>query len=379
MTYLFKALEPNFLSQLDSNPYLLAFKNGVYDLQTHTLRQGDKSDYITYSTKYDYTQYDNDSSDIKDIYEFLQKIIPNVNVLDYLLKVLGRSLLGINDERFYIFTGLSGANGKSTLINFLEYTLGDYAIGVDVSLLTNKRGLSSNASPDVMRIKGRRLVTFQEPEANDVLKTGIIKAFSGGDTIVARDLFKSPISFKIQATMLMCCNDIPAINSVDGGTFRRLRVIDYTSRFCDNPSKPNEFMIDPAIKSKIIQWKPYFMSMLLHYYKKYDEEVKIYGKIKEPIEVLASTNKYKAENDLFDEYLMECIETDEHSFESNTSIYNHFNTWWVQNYSRNKIPSPKELKKSMKIKYGDEIENMKKLGFKVRIKDIETDHIKDDY
>ena len=379
MHYLFKSLEPNFVSKLDSNPYLIGFKNGIYDLENMEFRQGEHRDYLTLSTGYDYLEYDPECPEVQEIYDFLKKIIPNPKVFEYLLKVLGRSLLGINDEHFYIFTGLSGANGKSTLINFLEYTLGDYITSADVSLLTNNRAMSSSASPDIIRLKGRRFVSFAEPEYGDTLKTGIIKAFSGGDTIIARELYKAPISFKLQASMFMCCNDLPNVNSIDGGTFRRLRVIEFKSRFCDNPIKANEFHIDPTIKDKIKTWRPYFMSILLHYFELYQEEVKIHGKIEEPEEVKIATSKYKADNDRFNEYITECLTETAGTFETIKSIYNNFMKWWAINYATSRTPDIKALRKSLKIKYGEEIEKcnqhgIKQVGFNVKFNQMDNNN-----
>ena len=268
VVYLFKTYDNDFYVNLDSTPNLLGFKNGVYDFDTSKFRKGIQNDYVTFSTGYDYIEYDEKSQQVRDIYDFLSKIIPNRRVLEYTLKVLGKSLIGMPDERFYIWTGLSGANGKSTLVNFLEHTLGDYITSVDVSLLTNKRGNASNASPDVVRLRGKRIFTFQEPEHDDKLRTGILKQYSGGDTIIARELFKAPITFKLQGTMIMCCNDLPSVTSCDGGTWRRIRVVEFKSRFCDNPVKQNEFKIDPTIKTKIKMWRPYFMSILIHWYNK---------------------------------------------------------------------------------------------------------------
>ena len=379
MYYLFKSHEPDFISKLDANPHLIGFKNGVYDLNENEFRKGYQNDYLTFSTGYDYTEYDPDCQEVKDIYSFLSQIIPNKKVMEYMLKILGRSLLGIPDEHFFILTG-SGANGKSTLINFLEDTLGDYTTAVDVSLLTNKRAMSASASPDVIRLKGKRLVSTAEPEYGDTLKTGILKAFSGGDTIIARELYKAPISFKLQASMVMCCNDLPNLSSIDGGTTRRIRVIEFKSRFCDNPKKPNEFLINPNVKPKLKYWRPFFMSILIHWYKRYNEEIKETGKIEEPSEVKIATDKYKNENDKFNDFFEECVEEGS-SVISIKTIYNQFSLWWSSNNPHNsKIPDIKELTRAMKLKYDEEDYNLHK-GFRVKINmsipdgDIEEDLI----
>lgn len=365
ITHLYKAYDPDFYTRLDSNPYLIGFENGVYDFVGNIFRKSKREDYITFSTGYDYVEYNEENKEVTEIYKFLKKIIPNDKVREYLLKVLGKSLIGLPDEKFYVWSGITGANGKSTLVNFLEETLGEYITSVDVSLLTNKRGMSGNASPDVVRLRGRRLLTFQEPEHDDKLRTGILKQYTGGDTIIARELFKAPITFKLQGTMLMCCNDLPAVTSIDGGTWRRIRVIDFRSRFCENPVKSNEFKIDKDIKKKIQIWKPYFMSILINWYKKYLEEG-----MKEPEEVTKATAKYKVDNDRCNEFFDQCLEESE-KFESIKTIYTRFQQWWINNYTNTKVPDIRELKRALKIKYGLEkekkIQGVMYYGFNVKI------------
>lgn len=374
LCYLFKNYDSDFYVNLDENPHLIGFKNGVYDFQQNVFRQSDQLDYLTFTTGYDYTEYNEENEYIKEIYDFFEKIIPNKEVREYLLKVLGKSLVGIPEEKFYIWTGLSGANGKSTLVNLLEQTLGDYITSVDVSLLTNKRASSSNASPDIIRLKGKRMFTFQEPEHDDKLRTGILKQFTGGDTIIARELFKAPITFKLQGTMIMCCNDLPQVASIDGGTWRRIRVIEFKSRFCENPVKSNEFLIDPNLKSKMKNWRPYFMSILIYWYNKY-----LYEGLREPDEVKKATNKYKVDNDKFDEYFDQNIEEDSKSFETIKNIYNNFTSWWSCNYPTSRVLDIKELRRALKIKYGNEKEKIINgsihYGFDIRLKNEDNNFL----
>ena len=166
----------------------------------------------------------------------------------------------------------------------------------------------------------------------------------------------------------MCCNDLPAVTSIVGGTWRRIRVVDFKSRFCDNPVKENEFKIDPSIKYKIKEWRPYFMSILIHYYKKFLEEGLV-----EPDEVKKATAKYKVDNDKFNEFFDACVDEDSSVFESNKVVYNNFSSWWSSNYSTSKIPEIKELRRAMKIRYGNEKERVingcVNYGFNVRMKE----------
>jgi P4 family phage/plasmid primase-like protien len=365
--YLFHTLEPGFASKLNSDPNLIGFKNGVYDLATGTFRAGRLEDHITFTTGYDYVDYDPENETTKEIYTFLKQILVNEDVREYTLKTLAKSLEGVPDEKFYIWTGLSGANGKSTLVNFLEMTLGDYSTSLDVSILTNKRPNSSAATPDIVEMRGKRAIFFQEPESNDRLHVGILKQFTGNDIIKCRELFKSPISFRSMASFVMCCNELPKVTSMDGGTWRRIRVIEFKSRFCENPTKANEFKIDPALKYKLKDWRPFFMSILLHYYRKVQEEG-----ISEPLEVFESTANYKTENDKYNDFFEESIHVDEQSFMSHNELYLVFEDWWKANFNIEKVPSKQEFKKVLRNKFGEEreasVDNRKLKGFALRLK-----------
>jgi hypothetical protein len=120
------------------------------------------------------------------------------------------------------------------------------------------------------------------------------------------------------------------------------------------------------------------MSILIHYLELYQEELRVTGKIEEPEEVKIATNKYKADNDRFNEYITECLTEIPDGFESNKTIYNNFMRWWAENYSNTRTPDIKELRKSLKIKFGEEIEKfsshgIKQVGFNVKFNVTEND------
>ena len=363
---LFKNHDPNFLDKLDSNPYLIGFKDGIYDIKNKEFRNGKVDDYITFSTGYEYNLYEPNCSEVKEIFTFLRKIIPNKGVLEFLLCILSKSLLGIVDEKFYIFTGLAGQNGKSTLMNFLEYTLGDYMASVDSSLLTNKRGLSSNASPDIIRMKGKRLFNFAEPE-NLPLQTNTIKQFSGGDSIIARELYKAPISFKLQGTMFVCCNNIPKIEEVEGGIVRRIRVVPFNSKFVENPTlgNINEFKRENGIDDKLKNWKPYFMGILLHYLQFRDNII-------EPEEVKVTTKNYINDQDIFEEYFTECVVEDKKIFTPLKEVHNSFVDWYTENYKSEKVPNLSKFKTKIRMLYGNELSVKGKKGYYIRVLDFDA-------
>jgi putative DNA primase/helicase len=251
------------------------------------------------------------------------------------------------------------------LTKLLEHVYGEYAISCDIALLTNKRNGSSNASPDLMEMKGKRAVFFQEPENSDTLKTGLLKQLSGGDTVKARELFKSIVSFVCQAMFVMSCNELPKINAKnDGGSWRRIRVVDFISKFVDKPNiaNKNEFKIDYNLKQKMTYWLPYVMSILVHYYHLQKIEANI-----EPKDVMQATDRYKGDNNEFEDYFDDCITVNIKSFTTIKDLYYNFMDWWEDTYGQEKPPSIIELKRVMTLKYGNPlsktIDNRQQKGF----------------
>jgi len=221
--------DEEFTKLVDSNKDLIAFNNGVMDLTTMEFRDGKPEDYLSFSTMIDYEAsrkyYEYDTWNSVDT--FIKQVLPNPEVRDYFMKHLATNLIGGNTaQKFHILTG-SGSNGKSMIMNLTSTALGDYACTVPISLFTQKRKGSGNAAPEVIRLKGRRFVTMQEPDESIALNTGLMKEITSGEKMYARDLFKSGTEFEVQAKFHLACNDKPKINTTDGGTRRRLVVINF--------------------------------------------------------------------------------------------------------------------------------------------------------
>jgi len=340
-----------FEEKLDSKCTIIGFNNGVFDLETYEFRDGHPDDFLSFSTNIDYVKYD-ESSDVNyEIMDFINKILPKEEMKIYLLKLFSSFLSGhIKDEKFHIFTG-TGANGKSKIIELFQSSFGDYCGQFNVSLLTQKRVKSNETNSELAQSKGKRFMVLQEPCENEKINTGFMKELTGGDTIVCRGLFKDPISFKPQAHMVLTCNHLPNIPSDDGGTWRRLRVIEYSSKFTDNPNpnNKNEFKIDTELSLKFEDWKESFMSILIHYYKKYIEEG-----IYEPEEVLACTKEYQKDNDTIKNFIHERIEKADGMFMSQTELYTDFKYWYKDSGEPMKnIPNKKNVVKYMNKDLGN--------------------------
>ena len=147
-----------------------------------------------------------------------------------------------------------------------------------------------------------------EPDAGEKLNTSLMKQLSGEDRVQARGLFSDQEKFNMMGKIFLSCNDLPPVSSMDNGTWRRIRVIPHVSTFKD----PGDPAIDPSkhiyekdlhLKTKLRHWRSSFLALLVHYYENY---YLVHG-LKEPDVVIAASNKYKEENDMFSSFFTECF------------------------------------------------------------------------
>jgi len=224
------------------------------------------------------------------------------------------------------FTVTHNSNGKSRVLELFQKSIGEYYCILPISLLTQKRCASNSAQSELERTRGRRLAVMQEPSESEKLNIGLMKELTGGDRILARGLFKEPVEFRPQFKMILVCNDRPEVPSDDGGTWRRIRVVQHTSKFVERPDASNkfEFPMDCEITEKFDRWKETFISMLIDHHKNMDAK-----NIVEPAEVRIATDSYKLDNDLIGQFCSECIVKDEGSTTRYKLIplYGEFKEW----------------------------------------------------
>ena len=346
--------DEEFVKKLDANKDIIAFNNGVLDLVTFEFRDGKPEDYMSFSTGVDYDPekkyYDYESW--PEVDTFIKQVLPDPEVRDYFMKHIATNLIGGNPaQKFHVMTG-SGSNGKSMITNLASTALGDYACTVPITLFTQKRGSASAANPETIRLKGRRMVTMQEPDEAVALNTGLMKLVSSGEKMYARDLFKSGVEFEVQAKFHLACNDKPKINTTDGGTWRRLVVINFTSKFVAKPSEKNEFPLDESIQHKVVskKWAVPFLNYMVHILK----EGKGYRKLDAPGKVLEYTSDYRNENDGIAKFIADRLvpikEGDEISPVDKTRLKRVFKQWKDDNDQR--TLSPTDLEKRVEAIYG---------------------------
>ena len=289
--------EEDFSQKLNANQYLIGFNNGIIDLhapctgadgkesKTVKFRKAEPSDFVTfmagrYSTKncdpIDYVEYNPLDKEQRDIHaeidDFMEKVFPKPELRAYMWRKLASCLEGANKEQTYETWIGVGGNGKSKLVDLMSMALGDYASGLSSTAMTRKRPESGAANPDIMAIRNKRFIYMAEPDDREPLNTSRMKQFTGEDDVEARGLFEDQTKFKITGKIFMLCNAFPAINTMDRGTWRRVRAVPFEAKFVDpgvDEVKPKEHIYpqDKELDTKMRSWRTLFMSRLVHIYK----------------------------------------------------------------------------------------------------------------
>lgn len=356
--------DSGFEENLDGKTHLIGFNNGIYDLSNGgNFRPGTPDDYVTLSVGYDYKEFTENDPTVQKIKKFFGMVQREGDMHNYVLTLIASYLDGKNkDQKFILWTG-SGSNGKSTVVDLIRYAFGGYFGVLPVTVLTRKRGGSSNATPELADKRGKRFLVIQEPEYDDTIYVSYMKELTGSDWISARALYGDPFMYKPQFKMLLTCNRLPHIPANDGGTWRRLRVTPFETEFVDGePEHPHQFKKNRELGEELKKWNQAFIWLLLKIYY----PIYMAKGLDEPKKVTAFTNKYKKASDIYLEYITENLHKvkDEDS-EYLSDIYRSFKGWYAESYAKSSVPPKKELREYL-IGHEYKIENEKVFGVNIK-------------
>jgi P4 family phage/plasmid primase-like protien len=284
----------------------------------------------------DYVEYNpNDPEQAQiliEIEDFMTKVFPNPILRKYMWRKLASCLEGANKEQTYETWIGVGGNGKSKLVDLMSMALGDYAASLQSTAMTRKRPESGAANPDIMAIRNKRFIYMAEPDDREPLNTSRMKQFTGEDDVEARGLFEDQTKFKITGKIFMLCNAFPAINTMDRGTWRRVRAVPFESKFVDpavedpNPSS-NIYPRDNQLDAKMKRWRSVFMAKLVHIYA---TEYLPYGLGAIPAIVTQESNKYQESFDSVAKFMNARIrEITKGGYEANIKdIFRVYKNWY---------------------------------------------------
>jgi len=297
--------------------------------------------------------FDPNTPEQQELAHFFKLVFPRDDLREYVLTLLAACLEGENKEqKFYILRG-GGSNGKSKLLNLMSFVFGEYQTSLNTAALTRKRPESGAANPDIITLKSKRFIFMQEPDEGEKLNTARIKQFTGGDIVEARALFGDQEKFKIMGRIFFSTNDLPPVNSMDGGTWRRMEVLPFESTFKPHghpeidPSKhvyEQDTNLDDKFKQTSLRIA--FLRLLLHYW---ETRYLVSGLSMPPDCVMEAVNKFKAENDSFVAFANETFIKEAGATSSLTDIMPRYKMWMSLQPGRKMLKKPEIIERLAKM------------------------------
>ena len=299
--YLKNSLSHNI--QFDMNPDIIGFNNKKYNFKTKKFENIDYDDYISMSCNYDYEEPKEDK--IKIIEDIITKAFPNEERRKCYVSVMYNCLIGGASDKFIVANG-TGGNSKGVINELLRETLGDYAVEMATSVLTDKP--KTGANPEVAKLDKKRLILSKEPNENDKIRCEMLKKVCGNSKITdARELYSNKTEIKLCGTNIMEVNvKLGFDGKLQDDIGRRLMDILFESTFTDDP----EILNDPTRKN--VYEKNIFYTT---------EEFKQ--------DYRCALFTYLIKNAETTIYMPECVKNDTKKYmDDNDNIYN----WVLENY-----------------------------------------------
>lgn len=303
---------------LDRMPMVLNVENGTIELTTGELRPHQRDDLLT---KLAPVRYDPEARDAR-WENFLASVCGgDQEVATFLARAVGYTLTGRTDEEVLFFAHGPAATGKSTFLEAIKATLGDYAATADFEAFIAGPA-NGGCRSDLARLAGRRLAIGVEVDDGQRLAEGLLKQLTGGDTVTARFMYRDFFEYRPQFKLWLAANHRPRVSADDEAIWRRIIQIPFT----------NEIPLDrrdPALKRGLAERREAGAAILAWAVDGCLDWQR--NGLGVPDRVRAYTAEYRAENDGIGEWLGECCALDPGSSTPASELRASYETWCNDN------------------------------------------------
>ena len=297
----------------DADNFLINFRNGTIDLNTGVLRSHRREDYITRCLDYDFDP----SAECPVWDKFLQRVQPDEQTRDYLLKAAAYCLSGSIDEQCVFILHGEGENGKTKFLQGIFHALGGDAEYAGVmrteSLMIQKN--NNDTAHEIAMLKGKRFVYAVEPNSNSTFNSSFIKQQTGGEQVMGRHMYKDFFSFMPTHKLWIGANhDVKLIES-DHGIQRRLKQTPFGVVITAEEK-------DGDLETKLKAERQGIMAQLVRYWIRYRKEG-----LGMPPEVVRETSEYFQRVNPLKPFLDECCSLYPSATDTPSNLHNKFVEW----------------------------------------------------
>lgn len=235
--------------------------------------------------------------------DFLERVQPLPSLQDFLQRWFGYSLTGLTAEQKLVFFHGAGRNGKSTLVDLIARIMGEYATSVPIESLTGtEQRKGGDATPDLVRLPGARMVRASEPEEGIRFREATVKTFTGGEPLLIRRMREEFVEVETVFKLTISGNHKPEIRGDDDGIWRRVLLVPFDVQIPKAERIPLPELVESLMAEGpgILNW---LVAGLIDYLE---------GGLADPKAVLDATQEYRDDSDPIGQFLTSaCVVTGE--------------------------------------------------------------------
>lgn len=296
----------------DPDPTLLGVPNGVVNLVTGELRDGQREDRITMQAG---VLYDPEArSPLWD--RALSEILVDPAHVAYTQLALGYSITGETAADVWFLCDGSGRNGKGTLLQPIKRALADYAIELPAAVFSN-----SDREPwELARLPGRRFVLSSE-SGSLRLNPDRMKQLTGGDSVSASAKYQNSFEFVPISKYWFACNKLPRVTDDSPAFWSRVRRVPFTVSFVgreDNRIR-RALYDEESHQRAVLAW---LVQGAVRYFQT--------GLSTAPPAFVKAAEAYRTASDPLADFLADAIEPDAHAEVRADELYQHYRRWAEQ-------------------------------------------------
>ena len=320
------------IEQFDTDPLAIGVLNGTLRFERHIAADGTRTSSVVLSghrredhnTKLAPITYDPAAT--SPLYDnMLEWAQPDASMRRYLHQVGGYGATGWTVEHKLWFWYGRGRNGKSTTIDAWCHAIGDYSgttlIETFLDQGIKKRG--DQASPDMARLGGIRMLRASEPERGAKLNSALIKFVTGGEPVPTRALHRGFFDLTPQFKLIIGGNSKPEIPDTDEGIWSRMKLVSWLKNIDLEFNPDGTPKKDPDLLNKIkTQEAAGVFNRLVDGLLDY-----LANGLVEPAAVTADTQAYRDASDPLARFLRLCTVTEEDASVQSSKLYEVFVAW----------------------------------------------------
>lgn len=296
----------------DSSPMLFNTPGGVYDLTT-----GEQVP----REKFLFTQVSGVApariaTPIWD--RFLAAVFDgDVAMIEFIQRMFGYCLTAdIREQKLFFLYG-AGANGKSVLLEVLQYILGRYSHNLPAeALMTAKH---ERHPTTFAALQGKRVAISSEIEESSHWAESRIKSLTGDSTLTARFMRGDEFTFRISHKHVLAGNFKPRLKGDDFAMQRRMVLVPFTQQFTGTRR-------DESLPEKLKAEYPGILAWAIEGAAKWADSGLLI-----PQSVQESSREYMAEQNDIELWIDECCNVGDGLRCISTELFQSFSAWKQRN------------------------------------------------